>query len=83
MLVLQVPVPEPLRGVERDMRELAPDARRGRLLPHVGRLYEDNVRNGVITQSTGYPCLVNGRYVMAPTPIPRWDIPRAAPGRRS
>jgi alpha-D-ribose 1-methylphosphonate 5-phosphate C-P lyase len=39
-------------------------------------LYEDKVRNGVITQTTGYPCLVNGRYVVATTPIPRWDIPR-------
>jgi alpha-D-ribose 1-methylphosphonate 5-phosphate C-P lyase len=39
-------------------------------------LYEDKVRNGVITQSTGYPCLVNDRYVIATTPIPRWDIPK-------
>ena len=39
-------------------------------------LYEDIVRNGVITMSTGYPVLVNGRYVMATTPIPRWDVPR-------
>jgi alpha-D-ribose 1-methylphosphonate 5-phosphate C-P lyase len=39
-------------------------------------LYEDIVRNGVITKSTGYPVLVDGRYVMATTPIPRWDVPR-------
>jgi alpha-D-ribose 1-methylphosphonate 5-phosphate C-P lyase len=39
-------------------------------------LYEDKVRNGVITRTTGYPCLVGGRYVMATTPIPRWDVPR-------
>ena len=39
-------------------------------------LYEDLVRNGVITKSTGYPVLVDGRYVMATTPIPRWDVPR-------
>jgi alpha-D-ribose 1-methylphosphonate 5-phosphate C-P lyase len=37
---------------------------------------EDLVRNGVITRTTGYPVLVNGRYVMATTPIPRWDVPR-------
>jgi alpha-D-ribose 1-methylphosphonate 5-phosphate C-P lyase len=30
----------------------------------------------VITRSTGYPVLVGGRYVMATTPIPRWDVPR-------
>jgi alpha-D-ribose 1-methylphosphonate 5-phosphate C-P lyase len=76
LLVLQVPVPEPLRGVERDMHQL----RRMHAEADYSRmwvsLYEDLVRNGVITQSTGYPCLVNGRYVMATTPIPRWDIPK-------
>jgi alpha-D-ribose 1-methylphosphonate 5-phosphate C-P lyase len=76
ILVLQVPVPEPLRGVERDMNEL----RRMHAETDYSRmwvsLYEDLVRNGVITRSTGYPVLVNGRYVMATTPIPRWDVPR-------
>lgn len=76
ILVLQVPVPEPLRGIERDMREL----RRLHAEADYARmwvsLYEDKVRNGVITQTTGYPCLVGGRYVVATTPIPRWDVPR-------
>lgn len=74
-LVLQVPVPEPLRGVERDMTEL----RRMHAEMDYARmwvsLYEDIVRNGVITRTTGYPCLVDGRYVIATTPIPRWDVP--------
>lgn len=76
ILVLQVPVPEPLRGVERDMTEL----RRMHAEADYARLwvslYEDLVRNGVITRTTGYPCLVGGRYVIATTPIPRWDVPR-------
>jgi alpha-D-ribose 1-methylphosphonate 5-phosphate C-P lyase len=75
ILVLQVPVPEPLRGVERDMTEL----RRMHAEADYARmwvsLYEDIVRNGVITKTTGYPCLVGGRYVIATTPIPRWDVP--------
>lgn len=75
ILVLQVPVPEPLRGVERDMTEL----RRMHAEADYARmwvsLYEDIVRNGMITQTTGYPCLVGGRYVIATTPIPRWDVP--------
>ena len=75
-LVLQVPVPEPLRGVERDMRELARMHAEADYSRMWVSLYEDKVRNGVITQTTGYPCLVNGRYVVATTPIPRWDIPR-------
>ncbi len=75
ILVLQVPVPEPLRGVERNMHEL----RRMHAEADYARmwvsLYEDIVRNGVITRTTGYPCMVAGRYVIATTPIPRWDVP--------
>lgn len=80
ILVLQVPEPEPLRGVERDSRELErmhAEADYSRLWVS---LYEDRVRNGVITRTTGYPCLVEGRdggrYVISTTPIPRWDVPR-------
>ena len=76
ILVLQVPVPEPLRGVERDQRELARMHAEADYAKMWVSLYEDKVRNGVITQTTGYPCLVAGRYVIATTPIPRWDIPR-------
>ncbi len=76
ILVLQVPVPEPLRGVERDMTELRRMHAEGDYARMWVSLYEDLVRNGVITQTTGYPCLVGGRYVMATTPIPRWDIPK-------
>ena len=76
VLILQVPVPEPLRGVERDMRELARMHAEADYSKMWVSLYEDKVRNGVITQTTGYPCVVGGRYVVATTPIPRWDIPR-------
>ncbi len=76
ILVLQVPVPEPLRGVERDMRELARMHAEADYARMWVSLYEDKVRNGVITRTTGYPCLVNRRYVVATTPIPRWDIGR-------
>lgn len=34
------------------------------------------MHNGVITKTTGYPVLVDGRYVMIASPIPRWDVPR-------
>lgn len=75
ILVLQVPVPEPLRGVERDMTELRRMHAEGDYARMWVSLYEDIVRNGVITRTTGYPCLVDGRYVIATTPIPRWDVP--------
>jgi alpha-D-ribose 1-methylphosphonate 5-phosphate C-P lyase len=76
ILVLQVPVPEPLRGVERDSRELARMHAESDYARMWVSLYEDKVRNGMITRSTGYPCLVGDRYVIATTPIPRWDVRR-------
>jgi alpha-D-ribose 1-methylphosphonate 5-phosphate C-P lyase len=76
VLVLQVPVPEPLRGVQRSVAECARMHAEADYSTMWVSLYEDLVRNGVITKSTGYPVLVGGRYVMATTPIPRWDVPR-------
>jgi alpha-D-ribose 1-methylphosphonate 5-phosphate C-P lyase len=76
VLVLQVPVPEPLRGVERSTTECDRRHAESDYAVIWVSLYEDLVRNGVITRSTGYPVLVGGRYVMATTPIPRWDVPR-------
>jgi alpha-D-ribose 1-methylphosphonate 5-phosphate C-P lyase len=74
ILVLQVPDPEPLRGVEPDMstaRIMHGDADYGRMWL---KLYEQIVRSGRITQGAAYPALVHGRYVMTPSPIPRWDV---------
>ncbi|MBF6213132.1 alpha-D-ribose 1-methylphosphonate 5-phosphate C-P-lyase PhnJ [Nocardia puris] len=76
LLVLQVPVPEPLRGVQKSVSECGRMHAEGDYAMIWVSLYEDLVRNGLITQSTGYPVLVGGRYVMATTPIPRWDVPR-------
>ncbi|MGH3992755.1 MAG: alpha-D-ribose 1-methylphosphonate 5-phosphate C-P-lyase PhnJ, partial [Pseudonocardiaceae bacterium] len=76
VLVLQVPVPEPLRGVQRSVAECARMHAEADYSTMWVSLYEDLVRNGLISRSTGYPVLVGGRYVMATTPIPRWDVPR-------
>ncbi|TVR72804.1 MAG: carbon-phosphorus lyase complex subunit PhnJ [Sphaerobacteraceae bacterium] len=75
ILVLQVPVPEPLRNVERRVSAAR--------VMHAERdyskmwlaLYEDIVRRGEVSFGAGYPVMVHGRYIMAPSPIPRWDIP--------
>ena len=72
----QVPIPEPLRHVERSVavaRGMHAEADYARMWL---ALYEDVVRNGEVTAGAGYPVLVNGRFVMAPSPIPRWDIPK-------
>lgn len=76
LLVYQVPVPEPLRKVEKSVVECARMHAENDYAAMWVSLYEDIVRNGMITRTTGYPVLVAGRYVMATTPIPRWDVPR-------
>jgi len=76
VLVLQVPNPEPLRPVEPNIsvaRQMHADADYGRLWLV---LYEQIVRSGRIMQGASYPVLVNGRHVMTPSPIPRWDVPK-------
>ncbi|MCL1803464.1 MAG: alpha-D-ribose 1-methylphosphonate 5-phosphate C-P-lyase PhnJ [Eubacteriaceae bacterium] len=73
VLVLQVPTPEPLRGVERSLgaaRQLHADKEYSSAWL---MLYEQIMRYGRITLGADYPVLVDGRYVMAPSPIPRYD----------
>ncbi len=76
ILVLQVPYPEALREVEpseAQTRRMHAEADYARMWLH---LYEDIVRFGEIRISYRYPCTVNGRHVMDPSPIPRWDVPK-------
>ncbi len=76
ILVYQVPIPEPLRWVE--PRET--ETRKMHALTEYGvmhvKLYEDITRHGRIATSFNYPVLVNGRYVMSPSPIPKFDNPK-------
>jgi putative phosphonate transport system ATP-binding protein len=46
-------------------------------LMHV-KLYEDIARHGHIATAYAYPVKVEGRYVMDPSPIPRFDNPKLA-----
>lgn len=76
VLVLQVPVSEPLRPVEKSIaacERMHAEADYSRIWV---AMYEDLVTGGVVNASSGYPVLVNDRYLMAPSPIPRWDVPR-------
>lgn len=73
ILVLQVPTPEPLRDFE-------PSEAKTRVLhaeaDYTGAwlgLFDQVVKFGSTTTGADHPCLVNGRYVMAPSPIPRFD----------
>ncbi|HBT44091.1 MAG TPA: carbon-phosphorus lyase [Rhodospirillaceae bacterium] len=76
IIVYQVPIPEPLRWLEpreaetRKMHGLADYG-----VMHV-KLYEDIATYGHIETSYDYPVLVNGRYLTAPSPIPKFDNPK-------
>jgi alpha-D-ribose 1-methylphosphonate 5-phosphate C-P lyase len=75
-LILQVPDPEPLRAVQHDISKAAhmhSEADYG--LMWLG-LYEQLVKYKRVTIGASYPSLVHGRYVMSPSPIPRWDVPK-------
>jgi alpha-D-ribose 1-methylphosphonate 5-phosphate C-P lyase len=76
IIIYQVPVPEPMQRLEpreRETRSLHGLAEYG--LMHV-KLYEDIARYGHIATTYDYPVLVNNRYVMAPSPIPKFDNPK-------
>ncbi|HZB90433.1 MAG TPA: alpha-D-ribose 1-methylphosphonate 5-phosphate C-P-lyase PhnJ [Stellaceae bacterium] len=76
IMVFQVPIPEPLRWLE-------PRETRTRRMHAEGdyggmyvKLYEDIARMGRITTAYDYPVMVDGRYLMRPSPIPRFDNPK-------
>jgi alpha-D-ribose 1-methylphosphonate 5-phosphate C-P lyase len=76
VLVYQVPIPEPLRFLEpRETETRTMHALSEYGLMHV-KLYEDIARHGHIATSYAYPVEVAGRYVMDPSPIPKFDNPK-------
>ncbi|MEM7505939.1 MAG: alpha-D-ribose 1-methylphosphonate 5-phosphate C-P-lyase PhnJ [Pseudomonadota bacterium] len=76
ILVYQVPIPEPLRFLEpreTETRKMHGLEEYG--LMHV-KLYEDISAHGEISTAYAYPVKVEGRYVMDPSPIPKFDNPK-------
>lgn len=76
ILVFQVPFPDALGFVEpfeRTRVEMHGEEDYSRLYV---LLYENVVAYGEIQISSDYPTKIHGRYVMDPSPIPRWDVPR-------
>ncbi|MEY8762795.1 MULTISPECIES: alpha-D-ribose 1-methylphosphonate 5-phosphate C-P-lyase PhnJ [Clostridium] len=73
ILVLQVPIPEPLRYVEpseyKSKRLHAEKEYSGVWL----MLFERIMKYGDMATGPDHPVVVNDRYVMAPSPIPRFD----------
>lgn len=76
ILVYQVPMPEPLFKLESSRSEAVKmHALSDYGLMHV-RLYEDIAQLGAISRSYDYPVMVNERYLMSPSPIPKFDNPK-------
>ncbi|MHB8125533.1 MAG: alpha-D-ribose 1-methylphosphonate 5-phosphate C-P-lyase PhnJ [Desulfitobacteriaceae bacterium] len=76
ILVLQVPLPEPLRYYEPSEYETkklhAEQEYSGAWL----MLFEQIMNFGNMSTGADHPVLVHDRYVMAPSPIPRFDNPK-------
>jgi len=76
ILIYQVPLPEPLTKLEPSRQEtIKMHALSEYGLMHV-RLYEDIAQLGAITRAYDYPVMVNERYLMSPSPIPKFDNPK-------
>jgi alpha-D-ribose 1-methylphosphonate 5-phosphate C-P lyase len=76
IIVYQVPIPEPLRFLEpRETETRVMHALEEYGLVHV-KLYEDIAQHGHIATTYAYPVKVEGRYVMDPSPIPKFDNPK-------
>ncbi|MCB8837788.1 alpha-D-ribose 1-methylphosphonate 5-phosphate C-P-lyase PhnJ [Aurantimonas sp. VKM B-3413] len=75
-LVFQVPIPEPLRFLEpRETETRVMHSLEEYGLMHV-KLYEDIAHHGHIATTYAYPVKIEGRYVMDPSPIPKFDNPK-------
>lgn len=76
ILVLQVPLPEPLRYYEPSEYETkklhAEKEYSGAWLV----LFEQIMNHGHMSTGADHPVMVHERYVMAPSPIPRFDNPK-------
>ncbi|KZK83975.1 Alpha-D-ribose 1-methylphosphonate 5-phosphate C-P lyase [Pseudovibrio sp. W64] len=76
VLVYQVPIPEPLRFLEpRETETRKMHALEEYGLMHV-KLYEDIAKFGHIATAYAYPVMVQDRYVMDPSPTPKFDNPK-------
>jgi alpha-D-ribose 1-methylphosphonate 5-phosphate C-P lyase len=73
ILVLQVPIPEPLRIVEASEEVTKRMHAEKDYAPMWLLLYESLIRYKKITIASEYPLMVEGRYIMNPSPIPKFD----------
>lgn len=73
ILILQVPLPEPLRIIEPREEITKKMHAECDYAPIWLQLYESIIKYKQVTISSEYPCTVEGRYIMNPSPIPKFD----------
>lgn len=73
ILVLQVPLPEPLRVVEPREEITKKMHAESDYAPIWLQLYESLIKYNKVTIASEYPCMVEDRYIMNPSPIPKFD----------
>lgn len=76
ILVLQVPMPEPLRTYEPSEFETKKLHAEKEYSGAWVMLFEQIMKYGTAATDADHPVVVQDRYVMAPSPIPRFDNPK-------
>lgn len=76
ILILQVPLPEPLRYFEPSENETKKLHGEKEYSGAWLMLFEQIMKYGSMTTGADHPVMVHDRYVMAPSPIPRFDNPK-------
>ena len=76
ILVLQVPLPEPLRVIEPSEFETKKLHSEKEYSGAWVMLFEQIMKYGNMATNADHPVMVQDRYVMAPSPIPRFDNPK-------
>nr|WP_106782399.1 alpha-D-ribose 1-methylphosphonate 5-phosphate C-P-lyase PhnJ [Lysinibacillus timonensis] len=76
IMILQVPEPEPLRHVERSEFKTKQMHAEKEYSGAYLLLFEQIMRYNQTAQGADYPVFVHNRYVMNPSPIPRFDNPK-------
>lgn len=73
ILILQVPIPEPLRDVEPSEYETRLMHSKQQYSGAWLMLFEQIIKYGNMKTGADHPVIVNNRYVMSPSPIPKYD----------
>ncbi|MCL1916764.1 MAG: alpha-D-ribose 1-methylphosphonate 5-phosphate C-P-lyase PhnJ [Peptococcaceae bacterium] len=76
ILIVQVPLPEPLRRVEPREEITKIMHAEKEYAPIWLQLYESIIKYKKVTIPSEYPCMIEGRYMMNPSPIPKFDNPK-------